>query len=115
MKTVTIEELKALRSEYQPTTEASIARIEGLDWPEEKKASRIARIRAAAEENAEALAKFDKVMSQLDSRPLPPDSHGADFDKAALWNGALLLVAHDPGDYQIKVPQYGVGVTYIRL
>jgi hypothetical protein len=115
MRTITIDELKTLRAAYKSTKDESISRINALDRPQEFKDKRIASIERAADENEKAIAAFDRVMAKLESGPLPPDSHGCFSDKEALWNGALLIVKHNPLDYQLEIPQYGEGFSYVRL
>lgn len=110
MKNISVAELRTLRSAYQPKTDAEIARIQLLDLTDEKRAKRIARIQA----NAQAIVKFDEAMTKLAAGPLAPDTHGGEFDKVALWNGALLLISGAPDSYRLEVPQYG-GVAYIQL
>ncbi len=117
MTTITIAELKQLRQEYAPETpEAYAARINALDWPEDRKVKAIERNRKSAESNAARLAAFDKVMAYLDkTSSLPPDFNGGSLMKADLWNGALSLVRMSPDEYRITVPQYGCGTVYVRL
>ena len=118
MITINIAELKQLRTNYntenldQFTERINALTTRDSDW----KAKTITRYKLAIEKNQETLAAFDKVMACLDKNMfLPPDSHGGDFDKCAIWNGALLFVPENPETYQISVPQYGRENALINL
>ena len=121
MRTINLAELSTLRATYEPVdVEAAVARVQALDWPEERKAQRIERIKVVNESNAKAIEKFDRVMEKLKNGPLAPDTHGGDFDAADLWNGALMLIKESPLEYQIEVRQAGLWpsgshMRYIKL
>ena len=111
MRTISIAELKELRKQYNPDSdqekyEKHINSLSNRDaqW----KLDRIVKNRDAFKKIKADLEKFDKVIAYIDKHNfLTPDSHGGDFDKTTLWNGALYLVKDSPENYQISVPQYG--------